>query len=72
MVDNQGHGNGQTGDRERITPTAILKGLKITFQQFFGSLGGRNTITVQYPIVKKPMQPRFRGLHRPWANTSRW
>jgi NADH-quinone oxidoreductase subunit I len=66
MVADKGHGNGNghgTG-RGNLSPAAVLKGLKITFREFFGSLGGRNTITVQYPIEKKPMQPRFRGLHR--------
>ncbi|MCC7478866.1 NADH-quinone oxidoreductase subunit NuoI [bacterium] len=50
--------------RGSLSPTAILGGLKITFAQFMGSFGGRNTVTVQYPLRKKRMQERFRGLHR--------
>ncbi|MDQ3023961.1 MAG: hypothetical protein M3R04_06215, partial [bacterium] len=64
MADHNDHDSGHNSGRERLTPTAMLKGMKITFMQFFGALGGRNTITVQYPLEKKPMQPRFRGLHR--------
>jgi NADH-quinone oxidoreductase subunit I len=50
--------------RSRMTPKAILDGLGITFKEFLGSFGGRNTRTVQYPVVKRRPYPRFRGLHR--------
>jgi NADH-quinone oxidoreductase subunit I len=50
--------------RHKSDPLAILKGMWITFSQFWGSLGGRNTVTVQYPIRKRQVEDRFRGLHR--------
>ena len=65
MAEDNGH-NGRADEpvsaagRGHLSPKAVLYGLRITFREFFGSLGGRNTITVQYPIEKKPMQPRFR------------
>jgi NADH-quinone oxidoreductase subunit I len=50
--------------RKGLSASPILGGLKITFGQLVGSLGGRNTVTIQYPVRKKKMQERFRGLHR--------
>ena len=42
-----------------ITSTwAILKGLYTTFIHLF-----RKPITVDYPVKKEPMKPRYRGLH---------
>jgi len=43
---------------------ALADGLTITLKQFGGSVGGRNTVTVQYPRQKLKLQERFRGLHR--------
>jgi len=50
--------------RAKVDLKALLVGLGITFKQFFGSIGGRNTLTVQYPKRKRQPLPRFRGLHR--------
>jgi len=43
---------------------ALIKGLSITLREFFGSFGGRNTKTIQYPKQKRQPAERFRGLHR--------
>jgi NADH-quinone oxidoreductase subunit I len=37
----------------------LLKGLSITFRHMF-----KKTITVEYPEVKRPQAPTFRGKHR--------
>jgi NADH-quinone oxidoreductase subunit I len=50
--------------RTSLSFVPLLKGLGLTMKQFFGSIGGRNTMTVQYPKRKMPMKERFRGLHR--------
>jgi NADH-quinone oxidoreductase subunit I len=50
--------------RNSLSVIPLLKGLWITIVQFAGSIGGRNTQTIQYPKQKQPMKERFRGLHR--------
>ena len=40
-------------------PFDSLKGFAVTFRQIF-----RRPITQQYPEVKRPLYPRFRGRHR--------
>jgi NADH-quinone oxidoreductase subunit I len=39
--------------------SALVKGLGTTFKHMF-----RQPTTVQYPEVKRPVSPRFRGRHR--------
>ncbi len=36
----------------------LLKGLRLTLRRFFS-----RPITIQYPEQKKPMPPRWRGMH---------
>ena len=36
----------------------ILKGFATTFRQLFN-----RPVTIQYPDIKRPVRPRFRGLH---------
>jgi NADH-quinone oxidoreductase subunit I len=50
--------------RNSLSPIPLLKGLLITIKEFAGSIGGRNTHTIQYPKQKQQMKERFRGLHR--------
>ena len=39
-----------------LTLTDLLKGLHVTLKNFF-----RKKVTIQYPEVKTPLSPRFRG-----------
>jgi NADH-quinone oxidoreductase subunit I len=36
----------------------LLKGLRLTLKRFFS-----RSVTIQYPEQKKPMPPRWRGMH---------
>lgn len=50
---------------ERSYIPEILKGLVITNRHFWRNLIGRkDTVTLQYPEVRKPYPVRFRGRHR--------
>lgn len=51
-------------NRAKLGFGPVVTGLRITFRQFLGSIGGRNTVTIEYPFQKKQMHDRFRGLHR--------
>jgi NADH-quinone oxidoreductase subunit I len=55
---------------ERTFLPGILKGLGVTARHFFQNLWGNargkqsDIVTVEYPDVKPPYPPRFRGVHR--------
>ena len=42
-----------------VQPFSTLKGFGVTFKQIF-----KKPITQQYPELKRPVYPRFRGRHR--------
>src|SRR5213595_3504757 len=44
-------------------PVDTLKGFGVTFKQIF-----KKPITQQYPELKRPVYPRFRGRHRLWRH----
>ncbi len=50
---------------ERTFLPAILVGMGVTARHFFRNVFGRHdTATIEYPEVKPPYPPRFRGVHR--------
>src|SRR5204862_7705448 len=46
-------------------PVDTLKGFGVTFKQIF-----KKPITQQYPELKRPVYPRFRGRHRRWRHAN--
>ena len=50
---------------ERIYLVEILKGLSVTINHFISNVTNPRKIpTIDYPEVKRPVPPRFRGRHR--------
>jgi NADH-quinone oxidoreductase subunit I len=50
---------------DRTFLPAILTGLGVTARHFFRNVFARkDVVTVEYPEVKDPYPPRFRGVHR--------
>ena len=41
----------------------ILKGLQVTFANFWRSLFLRQASTIQFPEQKRPVSSRYRGIH---------
>ncbi len=50
---------------ERVYLVEIVKGLGVTLSHFVSNLANPRRIpTIDYPEVKRPVPPRFRGRHR--------
>lgn len=49
---------------ERMYIPEIIKGLYITFQHALRNVIRQDLETIEYPDVRKPMPPRYKGAHR--------
>jgi len=49
---------------ERLYLIAILKGMWITMRHVIHNLLKQDFRTIEYPDVRKPMPPRYKGAHR--------